>query len=235
MCRMIGFVGPWSPSLDLVFNAFRAGSQCDPYVEAAFPGCTGHPHGWGFAAYDGQSLHHYRSSLPVWQDQAPLPDLSGQQVCALFHSRLASNPALDSPLCSHPFIASTDREVLVFAHNGGIRMDERLSGVMVDSEWALGEIVRRGGLNEALPALQERTTSALNLIVLVIPRDKKRQATLQCLNFYKPKEQPKKGYYAMFTADYAGGKLFLSSTFKDGLIPGLRNMREAEFGKLFCL
>ena len=238
MCRMIAFVGSGPASLEKVFKAFREGSRCDPYVQAAFGAeFTCHPHGWGSAVYDGAALHHFRSALPVWKDEFRLPAVNGKPVCALFHSRLASNPALNAPICSHPFIASTDKEVLLLAHNGGVEMDESASSLLVDSEWALGVVVQAGSLEKALPQLKERTrqNSALNLMVLAIPRDQTASPAVLCLNFYKTQDPARAAYYKMYTADLDGGKLFLSSTFRDLEIEGLTGVKEAPFGQLFRL
>jgi predicted glutamine amidotransferase len=238
MCRMIAYVGEGSVDLGNVFDVFRAGSKSDPFVSAALgPNYTCHPHGWGFAIYDGSRLHHYRSSLPVWEDEFRVPAIKGKTVLAMFHSRLASDPSLDTPICSHPFVAATDKEVLVFAHNGGVEMDAGAPTFLVDSEWALRVIVEQGGIDSALPDLKKRTkrNSALNLIMLAIPRDKRGVAMLHCLNYYKTENADRMKYYRMYTADLRGGRMFLSSTFMNLGIQGAANVKEAEFGKLFRL
>jgi hypothetical protein len=238
MCRIIAFVGPGSSDLQTLFRAFREGSNCDPYVKDAFgEKYTCHPHGWGLALYDGQNLHHFRSSEPVWKDEFSLPSIKGENVYAIFHSRLASNPALDAPICSHPFIAATDKEILLLAHNGGVQVDEATPDTIVDSEWALGEIVKAGGIAEALPHLKKRTkpNSALNLVILALPRDKATPPALHCLNFYKTEDPARMAYYKMFTAEFGDGKVFFSSTFKDLGIKGLINIKAAPTEELFSL
>lgn len=235
---MIAFVGSASADLGPLFSAFREGSQCDPYVSPALgEQFTCHPHGWGLALYDGERLHHFRSSRPVWQDDVPLPPVSGKTVHAIFHSRLASNPALNSTTCSHPFIASTDKEVLLLAHNGSVEMDHPAPAGLVDSEWALRVIVKAGGIEKALPLLKERTkpNSALNLIVLAIPRNGQVSPSIHCLNFFKTNDPARVAYYSMHTADFGAGKVFLSATFKDLNIKGLTNLHPAPFGQLFTL
>jgi predicted glutamine amidotransferase len=162
MCRMIAYVGNSSVGLENLFNVFREGSKCDPYAKAVFGlECTGHPHGWGLALYDGVRLHHYRSSLPVWEDEFRLPSIKGKRVLAMFHSRLASDPSLDTPISSHPFIASTDREVLLFAHNVGVEMDADAPKLLVDSEWALRIIAKLGGLKKGAAGTQEANKAQL--------------------------------------------------------------------------
>ena len=235
---MIAFVGSGDADLAGIFRVFREGSKCDPYVSAALgQEYTCHPHGWGFALYDGGHLHHFRSSRPVWEEEIQLPPISGRQVYGILHSRLASNPALDSPVCSHPFIAATDREVLLLAHNGGVNPDTSSPEGIVDTEWALGVVAKAGGLEEALPLLKERTkpNSALNLIVLAIPRDQSRRPALQCLNFFKTEQEGRKAYYTMYTAEVNGGRIFFSSTFKGLGIKGLSNIQVAPFEQLFSL
>jgi predicted glutamine amidotransferase len=238
MCRIIAFVGGGSADLPNLFRAFREGSNCDPYVKNAFgPQYTCHPHGWGLALYDGNGLHHVRSSKPIGEEDVSLPSLKGQNMHAIFHSRLASNPALNLPICSHPFIAATDREVLLLAHNGAVEVDDLATSHIVDSEWALEVIVKAGGINEALPHLKERTklNSALNLVIMAIPRDNNLPPALHCLNFYKTNDPARVAYYKMYTGDYGGGKVFMSSTFTDLAIKGLTNVQIAPFGEVFSL
>ena len=146
MCRMIAFVGRGDADLHSLFAAFREGSKCDPCVAPALgPEYTCHPNGWGYAIYDGLHLHHFRSSRPVWEEEVQLPAIAGEAVYAIFHSRLASDPRLKSPICSHPFIAATDEAILLLAHNGGVEVDEPSVKGVVDSEWVLGVIARAGG------------------------------------------------------------------------------------------
>jgi hypothetical protein len=236
---MIAFVGNGSADLRNLFRAFRAGSQCDPYVSGAFGRKhTSHPHGWGLALYDGVNLHHFRSSRPAWQEDVPLPPIKGKTVYAIFHSRLASNPKLDSPICSHPFIAATNKEVLLFAHNGGVEVDKNSPRNIVDSEWALAAMVKAGGMEKkVLRRLKDRTTpnSALNLAVMSIPRRKKTSPAIHCLNYHRATDQGSVAYYKMYTGDFAGGKVFFSSTFKDLKIKGLTNIQPAPFGQHFSL
>lgn len=237
MCRIIAYVGPGSHDLQKLFDAFRNGSQCDPYVG---PICgnkySGHPNGWGYAFYDSKSLRHYRSAMPVWDDTFALPPVTGANVQAIWHSRLASDPSLDLPICSHPFIAATNDEIVLFAHNGGVTIaDPAMGKLVVDSEWALAEIVRRGSLEQALDELKKQTkpNSALNLVVMTIPRDKTAAPKVQCLNYYKSEDLARIAYYQMFTANFAGGQAFLSSTFRE--TAGLTNVQPAPFGEIVNL
>ena len=234
---MIAFAGGQSVNLEPLYQAFRLGSRCDPYVKNAFGTYACHPHGWGMALYDGSNLHHFRTARPAWQQDIPLPAIAGENVHAIFHSRLASDPTLNTPICSHPFIATTDTEVLLLAHNGGVAVDATAGPRVVDSEWALAVIVKAGGLEKALPYLKERTrpNSGLNLIVLAISRDEKAAPVIHCLNYHKAENPDRAAYYKMYTADYEGGRVFISSTFKDLEIKGLTNLTPAPFGELFVL
>jgi hypothetical protein len=233
---MIAYVGCEAEALPVIFRAFKEGSQCDPYVKDALgPAYTCHPHGWGLALYDGAGLHHVRSSQPVWEENFAFPALKGNRIYALFHSRLASNPKLSSPICSHPFMVSTEKEILLLAHNGVVEVDEPPTPRVVDSEWALGEIARAGGIAQALPKLKERTKpkSALNLMIMAIPRDETAPAAIHCLNFFKSEEPGRVQYYKMRTADFGGGRVFFSSTFSG--MEGLGNVETAPFGEVFVL
>lgn len=237
MCRMIAFVGKDDSALESLYSVFRHGSQCDPLATAAFPSKpTCHPNGWGYALYDGVNLHHYRSSRPVWEEAVSLPRLKGRGVFAVLHSRLASDPTLDAPGCSHPFVASTPNGILLLAHNGGVQTDPSSPKDMVDSEWALGVIAAQG-IESALPLLKHRTkpNSALNLIVLSIPRDPAKPPELHCLNFFNATAQNRVDYYRMYRAELGSGQVFFSSTFKEAGIKGLANVETAPFGELFSL
>jgi hypothetical protein len=235
---MIAFVGGGSTDLEPLYSAFREGSKSDPYVKAGLgQEYTCHPHGWGLALYDGIDFHHLRSSLPVWESNPALPPMKGKTIHAIFHSRLASNPALNSPICSHPFIAYTEKDVLLLAHNGGVEVEDPSATRMVDSEWALSVIAKAGGLENALAQLKQRTrlNSALNLLLLTIPRDGRMTPTIDCLNYFKTAQPERADYYRMYTGDFAGGKVVLSSTFKGLGIGGLTNIEPAPFDQLFCL
>jgi predicted glutamine amidotransferase len=197
-------------------------------------GSTGqrcHGQGWGYAIYDGKSLHHFRSSLPVWAEAVLLPETSGKKVRMVLHSRLASNPALNLPIHSHPYMAATDEDILFLAHNGGVNEDTPRANV-VDSEQVLGEIARHG-IEGALPDLKRRTkeNSALNLVILKVPRDYRQNAEIFCLNSYKGEES----YYGMFTATLGNGRVFMSSTFAGMALLGLGNIQQAPRDELFGL
>jgi predicted glutamine amidotransferase len=235
MCRMIAFVGDGSANLGALFAAFRQGSQHDPYVQAALGKYTCHPHGWGYALYDGTDLQHYRSSAPVWQQTVELPRRPGRPLYAIFHARLASDESLTAPICSHPFITATSQDVLLLAHNGSVQVEDPSAGRIVDSEWALSVIANTGRIEDALQRLKTLTPSALNLLLLRIPRADGPAPSLHCLNYFKSNQPERTTYYRMYTADFVGGKVVMSSTFKDLPIQGLTNIQPAPFDQLFRL
>ena len=167
-----------------------------------------------------------------------MPPIKGKNVYAIFHSRLASDPKLNSPICSHPFLAATNKEVLLFAHNGGVEVDKNTPKNIVDSEWALAVMAKAGGMAKALRKLKKRTNpnSALNLAVnSPFLAARKLRPVIHCLNYHRATDQGRVAYYKMYTGDFAGGKVFFSSTFKDLKVKGLTNIQPAPFGQLFSL
>ena len=233
MCRMIASVGCTNDEIRTLFKAFATGSKCDPTLPDRIKssGQTCHGQGWGYAMYDRNSLHYFRSSRPVWEEADSVPLVSGTKGRMILHSRLASNPALNLPTHSHPYMAATDNETLFLAHNGGVKEDAAKPNV-VDSEWVLGEIARRG-IKDALPDLKSRTKdgSALNLVILKIPRDNRQKPEVLCFNSYKGEES----YYGMFTATLGKGRVFMSSTFAEMSLTGLSNLQKAPRDELFGL
>ena len=79
------------------------------------------------------------------------------------------------------------------------------------------------------------TPSALNLLLLRIPRADGPPPSLHCLNYFKSDQPDRTLYYRMYTADFAGGKVVMSSTFKELPIPGLKNIQPAPFDQFFRL
>ena len=229
---MIAYIGSSQEDLRNLYRAFRAGSECDPYLQPAEMNCTSHPHGFGYVIFDSKGgLRHYRTSKAVYEDQAPLPELAGG-IHGILHSRLASDPSLSGPIFSHPFVASTEKEILFLAHNGGVDpgvLPER----MVDSEWVLQQMVAAGGIEQALPLLKSRTRrhSALNLVIMAIPRAVGTTPAIYFVNYYDTDRPGKQDYYRMFSGDMPGGRAVFSSTFKDSGIKGLRQIAEVRFAE----
>jgi hypothetical protein len=143
--------------------------------------------------------------------------MKGQMVRAMFHSRLAAAPALNSPISSHPFIGHTRVDVLLLAHNGRVEVENPSATLILYSEWALSVITEAGGLEDALPQLKNgtRLNSALNLLLLTIPRDERMTPTIQCLNYFKTEQPGRANYSRMYSDNFPGERIVLFSTAKD--------------------
>jgi len=232
---MIGYVGTSAEDLQNLYTGFSEGSACDPYLKRAGYNFTCHKDGWGYVILDANGLHHYRSSRAVYDDQVLLPRLSGT-IYAILHSRLGSDQTLNGHICAHPFAGSTDDAVLFLAHNGGVDCDN-LPKRMVDSEWAFSQILKAGGVDQALPMLKERTKTgaALNLLVLTLSRDPAKPPALQYLNFYKTEQEGRIAYYQMYSGDMTAGKAVFSSTIADLSVKGLGNIKKAVVDRLLVL
>jgi len=207
----------------------------DPTLKGVAAGCSRHSHGWGYVIHASNGLFHYRTAKSIYEDTAPLPRLEGE-IRAIFHGRFASDPTLAGPIFSHPFVASTDSEILFLAHNGSVQPDP-LPERKVDSEWALEQIIHAGGLERALPKLKERTLSALNILVLSIQRSAGTPATLCGLNYFKSLEPPKMTYYRMYLGEMPSGRALVSSTFNfdSAKVNGLSISGPAPFGEPLTL
>jgi predicted glutamine amidotransferase len=222
MCRMFAYVGDSPDDLESLFTALKQASSCDPCLIAMRPEETGqHKHGWGYVLRASERLFHYRTHLPVYEDKHRLPETTGE-IQAIFHVRLSSGPVVGDAIFSHPYMAVTDRTVIFFAHNGSMRADLSNIPNKVDSEWALDQIVKAGGVAQSLALLREHTKSALNLLTLAIDRDK-RSAAISYINYYRDRGDAKKdGYYAMYKATMSsGGRAVFSSTLLPLLIEGV--------------
>ena len=148
--------------------------------------------------FDANGLHHYRASRAVYEDKAlRCRPLSGT-IYAILHSRLGSDQTLNGQICAHPFAGFTDEGVLFLAHNGGVDC-ENLPHRMVDSEWAFAQILKAGGVEQALPMLKEKTKqgAALNLLCSHHLPGHSQAAALEYLNYYKTSEEGRIAYYQM--------------------------------------
>jgi predicted glutamine amidotransferase len=215
--------------------ALKRACADDPTLSAVAPGCSAHCHGWGYVIHADNGLFHYRTARSIYQDETALPKWEGH-IRAIFHGRYASKPELAGPIFSHPFVAADDTRTIYFAHNGGIEV-RGLPERKVDSEWALEQIIGKGGIERALPLLKEHTKSALNLLVLTIGREKETPALLNYFHYFKPKEPEKVKYYKMFEGTMPGGHALVSSTLTmpDAKLKNLANIQPAVFDKLISL
>jgi len=209
---MFGYCGRLESDVLELFTSFKQACANDPTLCAVAPGCSAHCHGWGYVILAANGLFHYRAGVPVYEDKTTLPRLEGE-IRAIFHGRYASKTDLTGPIFSHPYIAADDARVTFFAHNGGVKV-EGLPERKVDSEWAMEQVVARGGLAEALPELKQHTVSALNLLVLTIDRARGSSPRLEYFHYFRPKEPDKARYYEMFEGKMPGGQAVFSSTMK---------------------
>jgi glutamine amidotransferase len=232
---MFGYAGTSEADVRELFAGLQRACADDPTLPGIVAGCTRHSDGWGYVIHAANGLFHYRAATSIYDDTAPLPRLEGE-IRAIFHGRFASDDKLVAPIFSHPFVAANDREVIFLAHNGGMQPDH-LPARMVDTEWALEQILRAGGLDQALPKLKEHTGSALNLLVLSIDRKQGTPATLRGLNYFKSPEPAKIAYYQMYLGTMPGGRAFVSSTLKNdsAKINGLAITGPAPFGEVLTL
>ena len=232
---MFGYYGNSEADVHALFSGLKQACANDPTLKAVAEGCSRHCHGWGYVIHADNGLFHYRTARSIYDDQVVLPKLEGR-IRAIFHGRYASNPDLAGHIFSHPFLATTDRETIFFAHNGGVSADRPLNRV-VDSEWALEEVTKAGSIAAALPKLKEHTKSALNLLTLTISRASGTPASLQYFHFFKPKEEDKAAYYRMYLGAMPGGRALVSSTitFKEAGVSGLTDIQPAEFDALKAL
>jgi predicted glutamine amidotransferase len=232
---MFGYAGTRASDVQALHSGLKRACENDPTLAGIAPNCSTHSHGWGYVVRASNGLFHYRTAKPIYHDDTPLPKFEGD-ILAIFHGRYTMNPAMVGDIFSHPFVASMEREILYFAHNGGMQPDH-LPERKVDSEWALEQIVQAGGLAEALPRLKKYTASALNLLVLSIARCKGNPATLRALNFFTSRDAPSSAYYQMYLGTMPGGRVVVSSTFQGGgaKVNGLTITGPAAFGEILTL
>lgn len=218
-----------------LFSGLKRACANDPMLSAVAEGCSRHCHGWGYVIHADNGLFHYRTARSIYEDEAVLPKLEGK-IRAIFHGRYASDPDLAGHIFSHPFMAANNGGIVFFAHNGGVDPDRPLNRT-VDSEWALEEIAKAGGIAAALPKLRQHTRSALNLLTLTIGRASGTPATLQYFHYFKPKEPDKAAYYQLYLGSMPGGRALVSSTItlEDARVSSLTDIKPAEFDVLATL
>ena len=231
-CRMFGYCGSSEADVHALFSGLKRACANDPTLQSVAEGCSRHCHGWGYVIHADNGLFHYRTAKSIYEDQVILPRLEGR-IYAIFHGRYASDPELAGHIFSHPFMAANSNEILFFAHNGGVDPDRPLQRA-VDSEWALEEITRAGGIAAALPKLKEHTRSALNLLTLTVSRAKSTPVSLQYFHYFKPTEADKSAYYRMYLGTMPGGRAVVSSTMtlRDAEVSTLKEIKPAEFDSL---
>ncbi len=214
MCRMFAYVGTSKNDLDRLYTALKNASKNDDVARAAGRPVS-HDSGWGYALAADNGLFHYRTKTPIFDDEAEFPKFKGR-ICAIFHSRLARNKPAEH-IFSHPFVAATNKEVIFLAHNGSFNVPDENN---VDSEWALEQIIKSGGLEASLEQLKTNTkqNSSANIFVMAINRAT-RQKSIRYLSYDTADSENLKEYYAMYMADMPGGRAIISSTLKLHGIP----------------
>jgi len=232
---MFGYAGKSEADVRELLSGLKRACANDPTLSSIAAGCSRHSHGWGYVIHAANGLFHYRTAKSIYYDEAPLPKLEGE-IRAIFHGRFATDPTLTGPIFSHPFVASTEKEILFLAHNGSVEPDH-LPDRNVDTEWALQQIIQAGSIESALPQLKDRTRSALNLLVLSVQRSADTPAILRGLNYFKPKEPAKIAYYQMYLGTMPGGQAFVSSTLNldSSKVNGLTIRGPATFGELLTI
>jgi glutamine amidotransferase len=232
---MFGYSGNSESDVRELHAALQRACAEDPTLSAVAPGCSAHCHGWGYVIHADNGLFHYRTARSIYDDPIALPRLEGH-IRAIFHGRYASKPELAGPIFSHPFAATDDRQTIYFAHNGGVDVPG-LPERKVDSEWALEQIMARGGIEPALPTLKEHTKSALNLLIMTVSRDLGTPSRLNYFHYFKPKEPEKVKYYRVFEGTMPGGRALVSSTLTlpEAGLANLKNVRPAIFEQLMDL
>jgi glutamine amidotransferase len=236
---MFAYAGSSRNDLIALYDALRAASACDPSLKELYPGSGGsHRDGWGYVIRTPRQLFHYRTDRPIDEsNDHRLPELDGE-ILAIFHARFTSGIKGDA-IFSHPFVASTGAATFFLAHNGGLLPEVLLgSPHKVDSEWALDQIVAEGGLAPALDRLKAKTTTALNLFLMSIDRNRKKPA-ISYLNYYKGYGETKKdAYYRIFQANMSdGGRAVFSSTLRNHLtlVEGIGDARPVEYDRILEL
>src|SRR6185437_2435073 len=162
-----------------------------------------------------------------------LPKLEGK-FRAIFHARYASDETLTGHIFSHPFVAADNKQVIFFAHNGGVDPKNPAHPKRkVDSEWAMDQFVGKTDFeSEVRKISSQHTKSALNLLILTIGREPGTPALLQYLNYFNA-DRPRE-YYEMFEGEMPGGRAVMSSTMTlaEVKLANLKGKRVANFGAL---
>lgn len=212
MCRMFAYVGSSQKDLESLYAALRKVSNHDSTMWLPD---KRHKDGWGCVILSDGKLTHYRTSRPIFEDSFKIPKIKGTTY-AIFHTRKArvGTIKIGSPAFSHPFITETDSSTIFLAHNGSL--EDPIPKHVVDSEVALREIAKRGGLKEAVGELKGRTQRGLNLCVLTIDRASKK-ATIEYLNYWNRKkvDKYKQEYYMLYTKRMERGTAVFSSPMKE--------------------
>jgi predicted glutamine amidotransferase len=171
--------------------------------------------------YDKKNVIHYRSRNAIFSEEFILPSIVEGEFYAIFHARKASRKETVSTLFSHPFLESSEREIIFLAHNGYVnegKLREKLgfNGSSIDSELIAKVIAKYGTKDEVIGELKDITVSALNLLILKIYKENGK-AGLYYINYYKCS----KDYYQMYLSTEMKGRAVFSSTLLDYGVEGV--------------
>ncbi|NJF24426.1 class II glutamine amidotransferase [Thermococcus sp. Bubb.Bath] len=125
MCRVLFAVGNGEEIAPLI-DALVKASENDPYKEARGKG-KAHRDGWGYALLKKDSLTHYRSSKPIFEDiegVERLKDSLNGFLAVIAHTRAASQGA-KNPFNAQPFAFSSRKGFSFWLyHNGDLNKSE---------------------------------------------------------------------------------------------------------------
>ena len=206
---MLAYRGEDKGELESLFSCLVRSAKKDPITGDV------HGDGWGVVAYtDAGTLIHYRSALPIFEDNKAnkVLELLEGKMWVIAHARLATDKSLVDAKFSHPYLETTPDELIYVAHNGSVDKEGlgRYLGIdakyMVDSE-LIGKFFVKEGLDQlSLDKLKGFTRSALNVFILRVPRNS-REPKLYYLNFYRQEYIEKRGipeeYYKLYRKNNA--------------------------------
>lgn len=208
---MFAYIGSSNEELSILYLALKEAAENDPIAEM-FGGESSHEDGWGYviAGEDG-SLHHYRTSKPIYNDLHRIPEMVGG-FSAIFHVRKASDKTTIRPAFAHPLLEDNENELLFFAHNGSLEKEPLakalgFAGITIDSELAAKLYARDG--TKCMRLLEKNTKSALNLLIMHINR-KTGKAQIYYKKYYVKPEKAE--FYDLYYKELDNGRTVYSST-----------------------
>ena len=221
MCRMLAYVGKSNSELAGLKTALKA------TVRAEVDG-TGRTYegrcvdGWGYTLVANDGIVHYRTGMSILEDNHDLPEMKGV-IYAVVHARKASNREMVGGRFSHPFTVSTDKSTIFMCHNGLLRVDKKLPGI-IDTEQGL-RVIERHGIEKGIEMLKGITETGLNLFILQVDRETGR-TSIKYLNFYT--DSSSSAYFDLFFSKLKDGVAVVSSSLLDHGLDG----KKVEYGTL---
>lgn len=241
MCRMFGYYGHSREEFKEFMDSLREVSQKDLRDSG-----KSHGDGWGMVVFyptpkqEGKGfgeILHFRTSTPIYKDDYShlLGALREGEFFAIVHARWGDSPSVSS-IFNHPFYTPAREYFLFMAHNGKVESKEILGDgyletdlnpeTSVDTEIVLEALREKG--EGILSRLRERTVTALNLIVLQIPRSQERgKPRMWAYTYYK--NTKKKDYYHLYSIETPKGRAVVSSSICDVI---QEECKELHFGQI---